>query len=643
MTLRPKIFLAFFGIIFVFLSFILYVTNTRTTEFERERIGKELRSAQAHFLETFESERASALRLVLGITSDQKYRSFLQQMRDNYVPFAEEILSDTGWDVVGIFDENTAPRGMVARPKVLPKTLQALENLGTKDRPTALAKHLEATLDDGNFRQGVIAQDGSLQSNILVPLKESLRDSYARGVVVVGREIDDAWVQSLLASPDSDIAVLFYLDGVAVASNLARETRPPILKTALAADPGPGSFVFNGERFIALRGLFEESESEAGYVFAASLDKAMVPFVALQKQILLVGAGTLVLGIALVLFITGRIVSPIHRLVEGTRAVLSGDYDFRIEPRSRDEIGTLSSAFNEMVGGLKENEKIRTLFGKYVHPSIVSDIITHPENLERAGTRKVQTLLFSDIANFTTLSEGMAAEKLVEFLNRYLSAMSDEIAAAEGILDKYLGDGIMSFWGPPFTKGNHALGACSAALAMQAKLSPLQDEWRADGFPPVAMRVGLATGEVIVGNIGSERSQDYTCIGDTVNLASRLEGVNKFYDTGIVIDAATREMAGDSVVVRALDTIQVKGRTGATEIYELAGLKGTVPEARLALLRRSEEALRLYRSARFAEALAIWEGIGADDPPSRIMAGQCRQLLADPPAAWTGVRQLEQK
>jgi len=220
--------------------------------------------------------------------------------------------------------------------------------------------------------------------------------------------------------------------------------------------------------------------------------------------------------------------------------------------------------------------------------------------------------------------------------------MAGELTACDGILDKYLGDGIMAFWGPPLTEGNHARLACDAALGMQLKLADMRRDWQARGLPPIHARIGVATGEVIVGNIGCEQAQDYTCIGDTVNLSSRLEGVNKVYGTRIIIDEATLDMVNDHFKVRELDTVRVKGRDGGTRIFELQGFASSAVSKPEDNFRRYADALALYRAGGFTDALKGFQSI-KDDPPASIMAEACRHLIEQPPENWDGIRTLTEK
>ncbi len=643
MGLRAKLFLAFLGIILCLLGFTSYYSHSRTLAFETARTLKDLRRTEAQFRKKFEEERDFIEKLVSTITSDQKYRSFLQQIRDNFFIFAQEIKNDSGVSLVFISDEQLDVRGVS-----LPPDGTAMDDYVTAAQNIVETRHvnelLEQVLETGRPISRVIAYQKTLMNSVNVPLKESLKDDYALGVVSAEIEITDDWVRRHLGDGGDGADVIFYVDGEVVATNIGLEEARTILAIIEPPDgESQDSYTRHGEYHVAVHDHFKDSGIHSGYIFGASLDAAMQPFVALQWKIAWIGLAALGLGLLVLVLLTNRIIFPIRLLARGTGEVMAGNYDFKVESGAKDEVGQLGRAFNHMVDGLKEKEQIRNLLGKYVHPAIISDIMSDPEHLKLGGERKVQTLLFSDIVGFTTISEGLEAEQLVSFLNEYLGAMSIEIGSADGILDKYLGDGIMAFWGPPFVTDDFETKACLAAIGMQARLRELRESWIDRGLPAIEMRVGLATGEVIVGNIGSELSQDYTCIGDAVNLASRLESVNRIYGTAICIDAATRDRAGDTIVTREIDTIQVRGRQEKTRIFELIGFSGEAEPPSFAAAYGA--ALALYRNGEFAIAAKAFAAIAeADgDPASQALAARCLTLSADPPADWNGVYALANK
>lgn len=223
----------------------------------------------------------------------------------------------------------------------------------------------------------------------------------------------------------------------------------------------------------------------------------------------------------------------------------------------------------------EQNEKkyIRKTFSKFVSKSVVDELLKNPSMLKLGGEEKDITVLFSDIRGFTSISEQLTPEDLVLHLNDYLQAMTNIVIKYHGTLDKYIGDAIMAFWGAPLKQENHALLCCKAGLEMLESLDPLNEEWIAAGKPPLNIGIGINTGKMVAGNMGSNSRMDYTIMGDSVNLGSRVEGVNKQYKTRLIITEYTYEQVKEHVIVRELDLIRVKGKKQPVTIYELLDLK----------------------------------------------------------------------
>jgi adenylate cyclase len=257
-----------------------------------------------------------------------------------------------------------------------------------------------------------------------------------------------------------------------------------------------------------------------------------------------------ILGITFTGLITRNVIGPVRALLKGARAVQHGDLSIIVQVKSADEIEQLAQTFNYMVVGLREKENIKETFGKYIDPRIVKDLLDE-HSFSEVGNKRFATVFFSDIEGFTPICEQLSADAVVKLLNSYFTHMSKPIRDHGGIIDKYIGDAIMAFWGPPFTgEREHALLACQAALDQVALLA----EFRASlpdiiglrkGIPAFNIRIGICTGEVTAGSVGSEAAKSYTVIGDTVNLASRLEGANKTFGTYLLISDTTRDLAGE--------------------------------------------------------------------------------------------------
>src|ERR1700722_1753604 len=293
----------------------------------------------------------------------------------------------------------------------------------------------------------------------------------------------------------------------------------------------------------------------------------------------------------------------------------------------------------------QEKRKIRGAFQQYVPPEVVRRLLTDPE---RVKPRKTEvTVLFSDIRGFTTISEKLDAQELAGLLNVYLTDMTKIIFRHQGTLDKYIGDAVMAIWGAPFDAPDHAAKCCDAAVEMLSKLTDLQKDWRARGYPHLDIGIGINTGIASVGNMGSALRHGYTAMGDSVNLASRLEGLNKEYGTRIVISESTRrEIRSDKLIFRELDLIRVKGKLQPVTIFEILSGEAAANSGTelVELFGRGREAYKHqdWRAAKtsFEEVLLRWP----EDSPSRIFLARCDEYLAEKPVDnWDGVYVMKNK
>jgi class 3 adenylate cyclase/CHASE2 domain-containing sensor protein len=274
----------------------------------------------------------------------------------------------------------------------------------------------------------------------------------------------------------------------------------------------------------------------------------------------------------------------------------------------------------------REKHFIENAFGHYIDPKMVKMIDMEEVEATLGGEQKEVTVFFSDIAGFTTISEKLGTQELFYLMSAYLSRETDILIGEWGTLDKYIGDAVMGFFGAPVAQPDHAMRACRTALAMRAGLPEFNREIQSRGIDPINFRVGIATGEVMVGNIGSIDHFNYTVLGDTVNLASRLEATGKEYGVHIIISEKTKMQIGDGWLLRELDTIAVKWKTEGIRIYELLGTSENALD--MSIYTQYEEALALYRSGSYLEAGRIWESQMQLDPPSEIMALRCVEILS---------------
>jgi adenylate cyclase len=264
---------------------------------------------------------------------------------------------------------------------------------------------------------------------------------------------------------------------------------------------------------------------------------------------------------------------PLTALIRGTEAVRAGDFNHRVSISNRDELGQLAHSFNEMIQGLRQRDLYKEQFERYVSRQIAEKILAEPERDFWHGERRRTTVLFADIRGFTSMSERLPPEEVVSRLNEYLRVMIDIIFEYEGTLDKFIGDAIMAVFGAPISLGNDEERAVRAALAMQEAADDLCRRWEEEGRTSFRVGIGINTGEVVVGNIGSERRLEYAAIGDHVNLAARMETLTKEYDTDILISEHTYQAVKDLVETRWVDRVTVRGRSEAVDVYEVCGLR----------------------------------------------------------------------
>jgi adenylate cyclase len=295
----------------------------------------------------------------------------------------------------------------------------------------------------------------------------------------------------------------------------------------------------------------------------------------------------------------------------------------------------------------REKSFLRSAFSRYLSPAVINEIISDPSKLNLGGEKREMTAIFTDIRGFSGISEKLDPTDLVKLLNHYLTAMSDIVLQNRGTIDKYEGDAIIAFFGAPIRMEDHAAMACKTAIMMKRAEVELNRRIREEGLSPSPLftRIGINTGEMVVGNMGTANQMNYTIMGHAVNLAARLEGVNKQYGTGgILISEYTREKIGEAFLVRRLDRVRVVGVSTPLRLYELLGL-AEEGAALVEPLAAWEKGIDLYESRRFAEAKAAFsKGIGEADGVAEFYAKRCEDLMAAPPGAdWDGVANLTTK
>jgi adenylate cyclase len=296
----------------------------------------------------------------------------------------------------------------------------------------------------------------------------------------------------------------------------------------------------------------------------------------------------------------------------------------------------------------RERRFLRDAFSRYLAPDVVTQLVTQPGRLTLGGEKRDLTVMFADVAGFTTLSEGRDPAEVVTLMNECFEQLTGVIQGQGGTVDKFIGDAVMAFWNAPVEQPDHAARALRAARELLAAVARVNASWETrGGLPKLGMRVGVATGPAVVGNVGSHTKFNYTVMGDTVNLASRVEGAAKVYHTASLITHATAVAAAGAVPLRELDWLVVKGRGGAVPVYEVLLDDDHAPVARTEMLGLYAKGLEQYRARAFAEAATQFEAalaIVPDDGPSMEMLERCRHYVETPPPAdWRGDHVLTSK
>jgi adenylate cyclase len=402
------------------------------------------------------------------------------------------------------------------------------------------------------------------------------------------------------------------------------------------------SFALNGERFVAGSRTVEFDRNVSWLIGAAAPEADFLGVLAKNRvAAIVILAAALVFGVVVAFILSRLIAAPL--------AVLAGEMgqvgDFVLTNRARlrtrfREVALIDRSLLAMKGSLRS-------FSYYVPTDLVRAMLASGQEARLEGHSRELTVCFADIAGFTSLAETMPPSELVQRLGRYLEEMTRIIATSGGTIDKFIGDAIMAFWGAPLPADDHAARACEAAIRCQRTLAALRASADSAWLAGLHARIGIASGEVLVGNVGTPDRFNYTVMGDTVNLASRLESLNKAYGTAILVSEATYREARTRIVARPVDLVQVKGKHLGVAVYEPLGLATDDDAQAREIATCSEEAFAAYRERQFeraAEHFARVLSIRPDDRAAAVLERRCRDYLAaPPPEEWTGVHVMTEK
>jgi adenylate cyclase len=418
--------------------------------------------------------------------------------------------------------------------------------------------------------RGLALRDGKLFAVVVVPLLAPDPEAW----ICLGFRIDDAFAQELGTLTKQAVSFLQQDAGGKVLASTLPAAQAAALPGARLPLDRTGQLVLAGERFVALLTALDVQNGQAAVLLQRALDAELAPYKRLEIILLTVALLGLALSAAAALAIAKSVTQPLLRLAQNTRRVEQGDYTTApADPDATrgDEIGLLSQSFRKMTAGLAERDHVRDLLGKVTSPAIAAELTRR--GLALGGEEKKVTILFSDLRDFTPLSERLTPSELLEILNRYFTRMSQIVDARGGVVDKYIGDALMALFGAPLEQPDQAARAMAAALEMRAALTELNRELFPDSEYTLRFGIGIHTATVVAGNIGSPQRYNYTVIGDGVNAASRLESLTRQpeYATDIIVSAATLADASSRFVTRDLGAAAVKGKEQGMVIHALLG------------------------------------------------------------------------
>ncbi len=423
----------------------------------------------------------------------------------------------------------------------------------------------------------------------------------------------------------------------------------PIVRAMLASPTTNGQQSFEGEEGKRYLGSFQKLKyrfTNIGIISTIPEDKAFEAVYEIQERNIYIMIISLCISMVVIVIFAKSISTPILSLLSETVKISKGIFKLSIERSTNDEVGVLTDYFITMAKGLEEREKVKSILGSMIDPVVVQEAMNDLVALKR-GSEKTITAFFSDVASFSTISEQLSSVQLASLLNEYLSAMTIILQNRNGVLDKYIGDAIVGIFGAPVDVDNHSIKACHASLEMISKLKDLRQYWVTNNLyskeaQEMDVRIGLNTGPAKVGFMGTDNMGSFTMMGDTVNLAARLEAAGKDYGVNILISEMIKDNIGSEFFIRELDLVRVKGKNEPVKLFELISTSSNIPGNLKESTPMYEAAFKLYLNREFEKAIKLLndslKARGSKDKSAKMLIERCEEYIKNPPLnEWDGV------
>ena len=615
---RYKLAILFALIVLLMLGGSLLIIQSGVTDRFEERITQEL-DRTCELLDDFMAQRHGMLSdngftltgdtLILEMLRDQNLDRPTRNdiLRDEVHPAFEFIDAIVVADSAGEITADSGPDGSF---------VHALRN-----------SPVFAVTGTGESGEGLILHDNYYYQVVSTP---AYRVRELLGTVFVCLRLDERFLERVRDLADVDIALMQGTDPVTTSLSVQPQALSRIFDRSAA---GQTQSVALNDTPHLYRIIIGDPQFVPDYIVAKSLRNDLAFLGGLRTRALTVGTMGLLLAVLLGLLLAKGVTRPVSELTDGMTRVREGELSHRLNLSSRDEFELLAESFNTMTAGMEEKERIRGLMNKVVSEDIANEMLKG--ELQLGGEERVATVLFSDIRGFTTLSEGVSPSDLLHIVNRYFQHMSVCIDRHQGVIDKYIGDAVMALFGLPVATGHDARNAILAAVDMMKSLDAVNAELAGRLPHPIEIGIGINTGLVVAGNMGADDRLNYSVLGDQVNLTARVEGLTRMYRTPIILTESTARALDNEpdlpFHLRPLDTVQVKGKTGATSLYDIVQSSESLPDPAEFISRFAEAQTTLHQKD-FTKALQQWSELAAavpNDGPTAVMLARADRYNQD--------------
>ncbi len=562
---QSRLIFFFLGLVSL-VQIVVFATVDRTnTRYAREQIEAALELGARTFNRLIELQTEQLSESVRILTGDFAFKTAIATgERDTVRSVLENHGARVGADVMLLLALDS---GLIADTR----------DAASGTLPPALM-HLIRVAEQDERAWAVISLDGQAYQLLAMPVLAPVPVAW----IVAGFKIDDRLARQL--QQFTKLGVSFFYESGGGPVNIMASSLPPAMRAELSGIPdlavrAKDSVVpmqLQGEEHLVLvSALRMAADTTLDVILQRSLEEELRPFLELRIVVFVLSCSGLLMSLIGAFFIARSVTRPVRALAESARRVERGEYGQEVHITQQDELGELAGAFNRMIKGLAERDRVRSLLGKVVSPAIAEKLLSRDFVL--GGEEREVTVLFSDLRNFTSLSEHRSAQEVVTLLNTYFTRMSAAVENNHGVVDKYLGDGMMALFGAPVQHEDDAGNALKAALDMCDALDRLNREFRARGLPELGIGIGINTALVVAGNMGSPDRLNYTVVGDGVNLAARLEDMTKLaeYDTRIIASDATIRKSRRTFNTRLLGEVAVRGRSEPVTIHAVLGVAPT--------------------------------------------------------------------